>query len=62
MNYEERIKELISKNNKLGRTNIELLQTLKKRSETIHNQAKEIKKLRSEVGGLKDRLYKVYSS
>lgn len=62
MNYEERIKELISKNNRLGRTNIELLQALKKRSETIHNQAKEIKKLRSEVGKLKDRLYKVYSS
>ena len=62
MNYEERIKELISKNNKLGRTNIELNQTIKERNATIHNQAQEIKKLRNEVGGLKDRLYKVYSS
>lgn len=47
MNYEERIKELISKNNKLGRTNIELNQTIKERNE---------------VGKLKDRLYKAYSS
>lgn len=62
MNYEERIKELISKNNRLGRKNIELEQTLKERNATIHTQAKEIKKLRSEVGELKDRLYKVYSS
>lgn len=62
MNYEERIKELISKNNRLGRKNIELEQTLKERNATIHNQAKEIKKLRSGVGELKDRLYKVYSS
>lgn len=62
MNYEERIKELISKNNKLGRTNIKLNQTIKERDETIHTQAKEIKKSRSEVGELKDRLYKVYSS
>lgn len=62
MNYEERIKELISKNNRLGRKNIELEQTLKERNTTIHTQAKEIKKLRSEVSELKDRLYKVYSS
>lgn len=62
MNYEERIKELISKNNKLGRANIELNQTLKERNATIHNQAQEIKKLKSKVGELKDRLYKVYSS
>lgn len=62
MNYEERIKELISKNNRLGRKNIELEQTLKERNATIYTQAKEIKKLRSGVGELKDRLYKVYSS
>ena len=62
MNYEERIKELISKNNRLGRTNIELNQTLKERNATIHNQALEIKRLKSKVGELKDRLYKVYSS
>lgn len=62
MNYEERIKKLISKNNRLGRKNIELEQTLKERNATIHTQAKGIKKLRSEVGELKDRLYKVYSS
>lgn len=62
MNYEERIKELISKNNKLGRANIELNKTLKERNATIHNQAQEIKKLKSKVGELKDRLYKVYSS
>lgn len=62
MNYEERIKELISKNNKLGRANIKLNQALKEKNETIHTQAKEIKKLRSEVGELEDRLYKVYSS
>lgn len=62
MNYEERIKELISKNNRLGRKNIELEQTLKERNATIHAQAKESKKLRSEVSELKDRLYKVYSS
>lgn len=62
MNYEERIKELISKNNRLGRKNIELIQKVKEKDETIHTQAKEIKKLRCEVGELKDRLYKVYSS
>lgn len=62
MNYEEMIKELISKNNRLGRKNIELIQKIKEKDETIHTQAKEIKKLRSEVGELKDRLYKVYSS
>lgn len=62
MNYEERIKELISKSNRLGRKNIELIQKIKEKDETIHTQAKEIKKLRSEVGELKDRLYKVYSS
>lgn len=62
MNYEERIKELISKNNRLGKKNIELIQKIKEKDETIHTQAKEIKKLRSEVGELKDRLYKVYSS
>lgn len=62
MNYEERIKELISKNNRLGRKKIELIQKIKEKDETIHTQAKEIKKLRSEVGELKDRLYKVYSS
>lgn len=62
MNYEERIKELISKNNKLGRANIELNKTLKERNATIHNQAQEIKRLKSKVGELKDRLYKVYSS
>ena len=44
MNYEERIKQLISKNNKLGRTNIELNQALKERNATIHNQALEIKR------------------
>ena len=62
MNYEERIKELISENNKLGRTNIELNQTLKERNATIHNQAQEIKRLKSKVGELEYRLYKVYSS
>ena len=62
MNYEERIKELISKNNRLGRTNIELNQTLKERNATIHNQALEIKRLKSKVGELEYRLYKVYSS
>ncbi len=62
MNYEERIKDLISKSNRLGRTNIRLIQKIKEKDETIHTQAKEIKKLRSEVGELKDRLYKVYSS
>lgn len=62
MNYEERIKDLISKNNRLGRTNIQLIQKIKEKDETIHTQTKEIKKLRIEVGELKDRLYKVYSS
>ena len=62
MNYEERIKELISKHHKLGRTNIELNQTLKERNATIHNQAQEIKRLKSKVGELEYRLYKVYSS
>ena len=62
MNYEERIKELISKNNKLGRTNIELNQTLKERNATIHNQSQEIKRLKTKVGELEYRLYKVYSS
>ena len=62
MNYEERIKELISKNNRLGRANIELNQTIKERNATIHNQTQEIIRLKSKVGELKDRLYKVYSS
>lgn len=62
MNYEERIKDLISKNNKLGRENIKLNQTLKERNETIHNQTSEIKKLKNKVGELEYRLYKVYSS
>ena len=62
MNYEERIKDLISKNNKLGRVNIKLNQTLKERNETIHNQTSEIKKLKNKVGELEYRLYKVYSS
>nr|DAF49972.1 MAG TPA: cell division protein [Siphoviridae sp. ctxvK3] len=62
MNYEERIKELISKNNKLGKVNIKLNQTLKERNETIHNQTSEIKKLKNKVGELEYRLYKVYSS
>lgn len=62
MNYEERIKDLISKNNKLGRVNIKINQTLKERNETIHNQTSEIKKLKNKVGELEYRLYKVYSS
>ena len=62
MNYEERIKELISKNNKLGMVNIKLNQTLKERNETIHNQTSEIKKPKNKVGELEYRLYKVYSS
>lgn len=62
MNYEERIKDLISKNNKLGMVNIKLNQTLKERNETIHNQTSEIKKLKNKVGELEYRLYKVYSS
>ena len=62
MNYEERIKDLISKNNKLGRVNIKLNQTLKERNETIHNQTSEIKKLKNKVVELEYRLYKVYSS
>lgn len=61
MNYEERIKDLISKNNRLGRANIKLNQTLKEKDATIHNQAQKIKKLKNEVGELKDRLYEVYS-
>ena len=62
MNYEERIKDLISKNNKLGMANIKLNQTLKERNETIHNQTSDIKKLKNKVGELEYRLYKVYSS
>lgn len=62
MNYEERIKDLISKNNKLGRANIKLNQTLKEGNETIHNQTSEINKLKNKVGELEYRLYKVYSS
>ena len=55
MNNEERIKELNSKNNELGRVNIKLNQTLKEKT-------REIKKLKNKVGELEDRLYKVYSS
>lgn len=62
MNYEERIKELISKNNRLGMANIKLNQILKERNETINNQTHEINKLKNKVGELEDRLYKVYSS
>ena len=62
MNYEERIKKLISKKKKIGRVNIELNKTLKERNATIHNQAQEIKRLKSKVGELEYRLYKVYSS
>ena len=62
MNYEERIKELISKNNELGRVNIKLNQTLKERNATIHNQTREIKKLKNKVGELEDRLMRMYMS
>lgn len=62
MNYEERIKDLISKNNRLGRTNIQLIQKIKEKDETIHTQAKEIKKLRNKVGELEDRLMRMYVS
>ena len=62
MNYEERIKDLISKNNKLGRTNIELNNIIKERNTTIHNQAKEIKKLKNKVGELEDKLMRMYTS
>ena len=62
MNYEERIKDLISKNNRLGRANIKLNQTLKERDVTINNQTHEINKLKNKVGKLEVRLYKVYSS
>lgn len=62
MNYEERIKELISKNNRLGRTNIELNQTLKERNATIHNQTHEINRLKNKVGELENRLMRMYTS
>lgn len=62
MNYEERIKDLISKNNKLGRANIKLNQTLKERNETIHNQTHEINKLKNKVGELEDKLMRTYTS
>lgn len=62
MNYEERIKKLISKNNRLGRKNIELEQTLKERNATIHNQTHEINKLKNRVGELEDRLMRMYVS
>lgn len=62
MNYEERIKELISKNNRLGMANIKLNQTLKEKNETIHNQTYEINKLKNKVGELEDRLMRMYVS
>lgn len=62
MNYEERIKDLISKNNRLGRANIKLNQTLKERDATIHNQTHEINKLRNKVGELENRLIRMYTS
>lgn len=62
MNYEERIKELISKNNRLGRKNIELEQTLKERNTTIHNQTHEINRLKNKVGELENRLMRMYTS
>ena len=62
MNYEERIKKLISKNNRLGRKNIELEQTLKKRNATIHNQTHEINRLKNKVGELENRLMRMYTS
>lgn len=62
MNYEEWIKELISKNNRLGRKNIELIQKIKEKDETIHNQTYEINKLKNKVGELEDRLMRMYVS
>lgn len=62
MNYEGRIKDLISKNNKLGRANIKPNQTLKERNETIHNQTHEINKLKNKVGELEDKLMRMYTS
>lgn len=62
MNYEERIKELISKNNRLGRANIEFNQTLKERNVTIHNQTHEINRLKNKVGELENRLMRMYTS
>ena len=61
MNYEERIKKLISKNNRLGRKNIELEQTLKERNATIHNQV-EVNRLKNKVGELENRLMRMYTS
>lgn len=62
MNYEERIKDLISKNNRLERVNIKLNQTLKERNATIHNQTHEIEKLKNKVGELENRLMRMYTS
>lgn len=62
MNYEERIKGLISKNNRLGRKNIELIQKIKEKDVTIHNQALELKQLRNKVGELEDKLMRMYTS
>lgn len=62
MNYEERIKELISKNNRLGRKNIELIQKIKEKDVTIHNQDLELKQLRNKVGELENRLMRMYTS
>lgn len=62
MNHEERIKELIPKNNRLGRKNIELEQTLKERNAIIHNQANEINRLKNKVGELENRLMRMYTS
>lgn len=62
MNYEERIKELISKNNRLGRANIKLNQILKERNETINNQTQEIDRLKNKVGELENRLMRMYIS
>lgn len=62
MNYEEMIKKLISKNNRLGRKNIELEQTLKERNATIHNQVQGINRLKNKVGELENRLMRMYTS
>lgn len=48
MNYEERIKELIQK--------------IKEKDETIHNQTLELRQLRNKVGELEDRLMRMYVS
>lgn len=60
MTKDERIKELIAKNNRQGRTIIEQNKKMNQYRLEIHNNKKQIQKMKNEIGELKERIYGIY--